>query len=89
MVVTTIRGSIYLKIKQTKNKMPIIKLSGGRYKYGEGGKVYSGTHAREKARKQGQVIEISKLRAEGRVVERGGEIYVKGSSSKRGHRREL
>lgn len=40
--------------------MPIIKLSGGRYKFGRTGKVYSGPGAKEKARKQGAAISISK-----------------------------
>ena len=47
--------------------MPIMKCqkdgkSG--YKYGESGHCYTGPGAREKARKQGQAIEISKHKAE-------------------------
>jgi len=42
--------------------MPIIKLPGGRFKFGAHGKVYSGPKARARARAQGQAISISKIK---------------------------
>jgi len=60
------------------------------FKYGKSGKVYTGKGAREKARKQGQAIEISKLRSSGRLVERKGEIVkVRSSRRARGYKRRL
>lgn len=59
------------------------------WQYGTTGKVYKGKGSREKARKQGQAIEISKLRAEGRLEERNGEIKVKASNRARSHTRNL
>lgn len=46
--------------------MPIKKCNGG-YKYGEEGKCYNGKGARTKAKKQGQAIEISKLKKKGKM----------------------
>lgn len=46
--------------------MPIIKLPGGRFRFGTHGKIYSGPKARAKARAQGQAISISKLKSERR-----------------------
>jgi len=60
--------------------MPIIKILGG-YRYGKSGKIYRGKEARQKARKQGQAIEISKLRRK--------KIKVKGSKNRRGTIRRI
>lgn len=60
------------------------------YQYGTSGKFYSGSSARDKARRQGRAIELSKLRREGRVVERKGKIIeVKSSIRAKGYRRKL
>lgn len=40
--------------------MPIIKTKGGGYKWGKSGKIYYGKGAKDKARKQGAAIQISK-----------------------------
>lgn len=61
--------------------MPIQKIRGG-FRYGTTGKIYYGPKAREKARRQGSAIELSKLRREGR-------IEVKGSEHRRAHMRSL
>lgn len=63
--------------------MPIEKISLTGYRYGKHGKIYRGEGAREKARKQGQAIEISKRRAAGE------DIPVKGDNKKRGTIRRL
>jgi len=60
--------------------MPIIRING--FKYGKHGKVYKGKGARAKARKQGQAIEISKLR-------RKGKIKIKGTKKRRGTIRRI
>ena len=67
-------------------KMPIQKISGG-FRYGKEGKIYRGRGARTKARKQGQAIEISKLRAEGRFHAR--KVNVKATSRARGYQRTV
>ncbi len=61
--------------------MPIIKING--FKYGKHGKVYKGRGARAKARKQGQAIEISKLRR------KGYKILIKGTKKRRGTIRRI
>jgi hypothetical protein len=53
------------------------------FRYGRTGKKYYGEGAREKAKKQGQAIEISKLRRE------GYKIPIKGDNRKRGTIRRL
>jgi len=42
--------------------MPLIRLNTGGWKFGTHGKVYYGTGARNKARKQGAAIALSKSR---------------------------
>lgn len=69
--------------------MPLIKLSGNRWKFGKLGFIYSGKGAREKARKQGQAIEISKLRAKGEKVPYPKSIKVKASRRARGYERRV
>lgn len=68
--------------------MPIEKISGG-FRYGKTGKIYRGVGARVKARKQGQAIEISKLRAQGENIPKPSSIRVKASNRARGYERRV
>ena len=73
--------------------MPIklVMLKGQKgYRYGKTGKFYTGRGARTKARTQGRAIELSRLRASGRLVEKKGKVVsVKSSRRAKGYRRKL
>lgn len=53
------------------------------WKYGKSGKLYTGQKARDKARAQGQAIELSKMRRAGE------DIPVRASAKQRGYQKTL
>jgi len=75
--------------------MPIRFIPGKGYRYGKSGKLYriktyGKKKARERARKQGQAIELSKLREQRRLIERKGNIIkIKSSRRAKGYTRRL